>query len=71
MTQQPDFQSMPRQELRGYVLSHQDDEQALRIYMDRLRNEPGIVRHQGGIAVDDLAQLNHLLQESISDNSRH
>jgi hypothetical protein len=29
MTQKPDFQSMPRQELRGYALSHQDDEQAL------------------------------------------
>lgn len=66
MTQQPDFQAMPRKELRSYVLSHRDDENALRIYMDRLKNEPGIDRHQGGIAADDLARLDRILQQSAT-----
>ena len=66
MTQQPDFQSMPRKELRAYVLSHRDDENALRIYMDRLKNEPGIDRYQGGVSADDLAQLERLLQKSVA-----
>jgi hypothetical protein len=68
MTQQPDFQTIPRQELRAYVLSHRNDENALRIYMDRLKNEPGIVRYQGGVTVDDLAQLDRLLQKSVTKN---
>jgi hypothetical protein len=66
MTQPPDFQTMPRQQLRAYVLAHRHDEQALRIYMDRLKTEPGIIRHQGGVTVDELAQLDQLLQNSIA-----
>ncbi len=66
MTQQPDFQTMPRQELRSYVLSHRDDENALRIYMDRLKNEPGIDRHQGNLTADDLARLDRVLQKSAA-----
>jgi hypothetical protein len=66
MTQQPDFQTMPRKDLRAYVVSHRDDENALRIYMDRLKNEPGIDRYQGGISADDLAQLDRLLQNSVT-----
>ncbi|MEO0536869.1 MAG: hypothetical protein AAF215_23790 [Cyanobacteria bacterium P01_A01_bin.123] len=57
---------MPRRELRAYVLSHRDDENALRIYMDRLKSESGIIRHQGGITADDLDQLDQLLQRSTS-----
>jgi hypothetical protein len=66
MTQQPDFQTMPRKELRSYVLSHRYDEDALRIYMDRLKNEPGIDRHQGGVTADDLARLDRLVQQSVT-----
>ena len=66
MTQKPDFQTMPRKELRAYVLAHRDDENALRIYMDRLKSEPGIIRHQGSVTADDLAQLDQLLQKSIN-----
>ncbi|NET62836.1 MAG: hypothetical protein F6K47_44135 [Symploca sp. SIO2E6] len=66
MTQKFNFQTMPRKELRAYVLSHRDDEDALRIYMDRLKNESGIIRHQGGITTNDLAKLDQLLQNSIN-----
>jgi hypothetical protein len=66
MTQQPDFQTMSRKELRTYVLSHRDDDNALRIYMDRLKTEPGIDRYQGGVSTDDLAELDRLLQKSVT-----
>ncbi|NER94730.1 MAG: hypothetical protein F6J86_12970 [Symploca sp. SIO1B1] len=66
MTQKFDFQTMPRKELRAYVLSHRDDEHALRIYMDRLKSESGIIRHQGSVTTDDLAQLEQLLQNSVN-----
>jgi hypothetical protein len=32
MTLKPDFQQMSRKELRTYVLTHREDEEALRIY---------------------------------------
>ncbi|WP_448564577.1 DUF6887 family protein [Trichothermofontia sp.] len=66
MTPPPDFQTMPRQQLRAYVLSHREDEDALRTYMDRLRTEPGIIRYQGGPTDDDLAQLEQYLQRNAT-----
>ena len=30
--------------------------------MDRLKSEPGIIRHQGSVTADDLAQLDQLWQ---------
>jgi hypothetical protein len=65
MTQKPDFHKISRKELRRYVLTHREDEEALQIYMERLKNEPGVIRHQGGLAEEDLAQLEHLIQERV------
>ncbi|MFM6057213.1 MAG: DUF6887 family protein, partial [Microcystis aeruginosa] len=44
MNHQPDFYQMSRPELRKYVLSHREDDEALRIYMDRMRTESGVTR---------------------------
>lgn len=67
MTQKPDFQQMSRKELRTYVLTHREDEEALRIYMARLHNEPGVIRHVGGLNEEDLNQLEQLLKARVSD----
>jgi hypothetical protein len=65
MTQKPDFYKISRQELRRYVLTHREDEEALQIYMERLKTEPGVIRHRGGLAEQDLEQLEQLIQERI------
>lgn len=62
MTQKLNFQKMSRKQLRAYVLAHRADDEALRIYMERLRNEPGIIRQTGGLNEDDLNQLAQLIQ---------
>ncbi|MEH2089496.1 DUF6887 family protein [Nostoc sp.] len=36
------FQGMTKQELRAYVLEHQDDREAFYALTDKLREEPGI-----------------------------
>ena len=61
MTAKPDFQQMNRQELRNYVLTHRQDEEALRIYMERLHNESGVKRYNGGLKKEDFNQLEQLL----------
>ncbi|HAZ44395.1 MAG TPA: hypothetical protein DDW76_06200 [Cyanobacteria bacterium UBA11369] len=53
MTQKVDFQKMSRKELRKYVLTHREDDEALRIYMDRLHNESGVFRQTGGLNEED------------------
>ncbi|MBD2453395.1 hypothetical protein H6G80_04820 [Nostoc sp. FACHB-87] len=67
MTLKPDFQKMSRKELRTYVLTHREDEEALRIYMARLQNEPGVIRQSGGLNEQDLKQLEQLIKARVSD----
>jgi hypothetical protein len=67
MTLKPDFQQMSRKELRTYVLTHREDDEALRIYMARLHNEPGVIRQSGGLNEEDLNQLEQLIKARVSD----
>ncbi len=60
-----DFQTMPRRELRAYVLTHREDSEALQIYMERLRTEPGVVRQQGGPEQNDMDKLEQFMQERM------
>ncbi len=67
MTQKLDFQKMSRKELRNYVLAHREDDEALRIYMERLHNEPGVIRQTGGLNEEDLNQLEQLIKKRVGD----
>jgi hypothetical protein len=58
MSMKPDFAMMTTSELRVYVLSHRDDQQALQAYLDRRHSEnPNPRIYKAG---DDIA-------EAISD----
>lgn len=37
------FPEMNEEELRAYVLSHRNDNEAFHAYVDRLRRKPGVV----------------------------
>jgi hypothetical protein len=67
MTQKLDFQQMSRKELRTYVLIHREDEEALRIYMKRLHNDPGVIRQTGGLNEKDLKQLEQFIKKRVED----
>lgn len=69
MTQKLDFQQMSRKELRTYVLAHREDEEALRVYMERLHNEPGVIRQTGGLNEENLNQLKQFIAKRASDRS--
>ncbi len=69
MTQKLDFQQMSRKELRTYVLDHREDEEALRVYMERLHNEPGVIRQIGDLSEEDLNQLEQFIASRASDRS--
>jgi len=67
MTQEFDFQKMSRKELRKYVLTHREDDEALRSYMDRLHNESGVIRQSGGLNEEDFKQLEQLIERRVKD----
>ncbi len=68
MTHELNFEEMSRKELRTYVLAHRENQEALRIYMERLHNEPGIIRYTGGLNEEDFIQLEQLLSREVKDN---
>lgn len=69
MTLKPNFQMMSRKELRNYVLTHRKDDEALRIYMDRLHNESGVIRHTGGLNEEDLNQLKQAIEKKLGNGN--
>jgi hypothetical protein len=71
MTQKPDFGAMPRKELRAYVLSHRDDEEALHLYTDRLHTDPDVIRHTGEFDQAGAIQLEKLIQQQAAKEHRY
>ena len=65
MNHQPDFYQMSRPELRKYVLSHREDDEALRIYMDRMRTEPGVTRFTLTPSQEDMKKLEKFLKAKM------
>jgi len=58
---QPNLEHLSLKELRAYVFAHRGDNEALRYYMDRLRDDPNVTHHSGG--PDELINLEQLFQE--------
>ncbi len=57
MDNKPNFHQISRKELRKYVLSNREDDEALRTYMDRMRTEPGVTRFRGTKSEEDMRKL--------------
>jgi len=39
----PDFTTMPRAELRQYILDHREDDEAFQTYLDRFTNDDAVI----------------------------
>jgi hypothetical protein len=63
MNDKPNFQKMTRKELRAYVLSHRDDEEAIHLYMDRLHTDPDVFRVRGNYGEDGDRQFQELIEQ--------
>ncbi|MBD2306062.1 hypothetical protein H6G17_11110 [Chroococcidiopsis sp. FACHB-1243] len=69
---QPNFEAMSRKELRAYILEHREDEQAFRVYMDRITAEPPTEVYPAPKSIDDLKHFPQLLEkhrQQQKDNS--
>ncbi|MBW4591301.1 hypothetical protein G7B40_039040 [Aetokthonos hydrillicola Thurmond2011] len=60
---QPDFQAMTHDELRQYVLTHRDDNEAFYTYMDKLREVPGI-------QITSEEQFSQLVEQKLREQAK-
>ncbi|NET70880.1 MAG: hypothetical protein F6K62_07955 [Sphaerospermopsis sp. SIO1G2] len=58
----PEFKTMSLKELRAYVLSHRDDQEAFYFYVDKLNAEGNWVEMSPSESVDDLMNYPEFLQ---------
>lgn len=60
---QPNFDAMTRKELRAYILEHRNDDEAFRIYMNRITDEPATETYPAPQSIDDLKHFPELLEK--------
>lgn len=59
----PNFEEMSRKELLTYIREHGDDDEAFRIYMDRVTAEPTTEWYPAPQSIDDLKHFPELLEK--------
>lgn len=66
-----DFNTMSKEELRKYVISHQDDREAFYQYVDRLQSHPSSQVYPNSLSPDEIQQaiLTHIQQKRNEVNS--
>lgn len=64
----PDFSKMNKEELREYVISHQEDREAFYQYVDRLKSYPSNKIYPNSLSPDEIDQaiLTHIQQKNKS-----
>ncbi|HAC62082.1 MAG TPA: hypothetical protein DCF68_00745 [Cyanothece sp. UBA12306] len=58
----PDFNKMTKNQLRHYVINHQDDREAFYIYVDRLKSHPSTKVYPNSLSPQEIDQavIKHL-----------
>ncbi len=59
----PNFEAMSRQELLAYIRKNRDDDEAFRIYMDRVTAKPATEWYPAPQSIDDLKHFPELLEK--------
>ncbi|MEC4881698.1 MAG: hypothetical protein SAL70_10170 [Scytonema sp. PMC 1070.18] len=60
----PDFTTMPRAELRQYILDHREDDEAFQIYLDRFTSEDAII-FSAPQSIEDLENFPELHRQNL------
>lgn len=67
---QPNFKEVSLKELRDYVLSHREDEQAFYTYVDRINAECTRVTHSPLKSMEDMENHPNFLEKLRRDPGR-
>ncbi len=60
-----DFRNMTKEELRQYVITHQEDKEAFYIYIDRLKSNPSNQVYSNTLSPQEIDEVvtNHLKEK--------
>lgn len=73
MNQKPNFKAMTSQELKSYVLSHRDDDEAFYAYVDRVHEREDRVVYPPLNSLEDLEKYPEFIEQMCQvslNNSR-
>jgi hypothetical protein len=60
----PDFTTMPRAELRQYILNHREDDEAFQTYLDRFTSEDTVI-FPAPQSIEDLENFPELHRQNL------
>lgn len=63
------FDQMSNTELRAYVLSHREDEQAWDIYVERLKDDPTVIRIPPSLDEAGWTKVEQLIKERTQEKT--
>lgn len=63
MTQKPNFKAMTSQELKHYVLSHRDDDEAFYAYVDKIKERPDRVVYPPLNSLEDMEKYPEFVEQ--------
>jgi aromatic ring hydroxylase len=70
MNQKPNFKTMTSQELKSYVLSHREDDEAFYAYVDKVNERKDRVVYPPLNSLEDLEKYPEVIEQMRQD-SRH
>ncbi|NET55358.1 MAG: hypothetical protein F6K47_03975 [Symploca sp. SIO2E6] len=71
MTQKPNFQTMSAQELKSYVLSHREDDEAFYAYLDKVRERKNRVVYPPLNSLEELEKYPEVLEHMRQDSGNN
>jgi hypothetical protein len=71
MNQKPNFQTMSDQELKSYVLSHRDDDEAFYAYLDKVRARKDRVVYPPLKSLEDLEKYPQVIEQMRQDSDQN
>ena len=71
MNQKPNFNRMSYQELKKYVLSHREDDEAFYAYLDKVRERKDRVVYPPLKSLEDLEKYPEVIEQMRQDSGKN
>ncbi|MDJ0713955.1 MAG: hypothetical protein QNJ54_07020 [Prochloraceae cyanobacterium] len=71
MNQKPNFQTMIARELKSYVLSHREDDEAFYAYLDKVRERKERVVYPPLKSFEDLEKYPEVIEQMRTDSGKN
>ena len=71
MSKKPDFKTMNSQELKSYILSHRDDDEAFYAYVDKINERKDRVVYPPLKSLEELEKYPEVIEQMHQDSRKN